>query len=109
MLRNLKVTRLCDNSFAYENILLHNKFDFDGKEEMFLECRGTIYRSLANNIEQGKIGVGTIQRNHHYLKLDQEIPLREVTLDDDQIINKLMLRITKRKKDNNLLESGTSC
>lgn len=102
MIKNLQVTNLCDNSFAFENVFLHNASDFDGKSEILLEFRGTIYRSLANGIAKGKIGIGRIQRNHYYLKLFQEIPLKEVTL-EEKYLDRVTIKLSKLEQNSKVV------
>jgi vesicle-fusing ATPase len=98
MERTLKVIKLSDNSFALENVFLHNEDDFNGKQEIFLESDNTIYKSLANNIEKGKLGIGMIQRNHHKFAFDDSLNVKEVFV-ENKILSKLVIKLSKRQRN----------
>lgn len=100
--RKFHVTRLIDNSFAYENVLQHNKSDFDGKLETYIDCGGPIYKSLASDIKKGDIGIGNVQRNHFSLALSQEVYIKEVT-PEEKPITKLTIKLSKLKVDDQLV------
>lgn len=101
-MRKFQVARLFDNSFAYENVLQHNKTDFDGLLDIYLECRGSIYKSLANDIKKGEIGIGNVQRNHMSLALSQEVYVKQVN-PDERSIGKLTVKLSKLKNDEQLM------
>ena len=100
--RKFHVTRLIDNSFAYENVLQHNKSDFDGKLETYIDCGGPIYKSLASDIKKGDIGIGNVQRNHFSLALSQEVYIKEV-IPNEKPITKLTIKLSKLKVDDQLV------
>jgi len=100
----LSVTKLPDNSFALENVVLHNPTDFPGLEDqIYLNCNGTVYRSLSNaTIPKGMLGVGNAQRMHHRFPLNALIDIHVVEI-DDKTTNKLTIKLSRRKKKNDIL------
>jgi vesicle-fusing ATPase len=100
--KTLTVTKLCDNTFALENVFLHNDVDFDGKHDIFLKCNDTIYRSISSNINIGMIGVGMVQRNHHSLGLEDMVEVEEILV-EKKLLSKLIIKVTKRIRKNNII------
>ena len=90
------VKQLSDTSFALNNNVIHNADDFNNKQELFLELEGTIYTSVASTIPKGVIGIGSVQRNHHRVKINDIIRVKEVFIDKEQYLKKLTLQISKQ-------------
>jgi vesicle-fusing ATPase len=108
MLKILEVIRLPDTSFGFENVLLHNKDDFGERDDIYVKIDNTIYRSISNEIEKGKIGLGAIHRNHHYFELGKKIKVMELKSfeRDENFTNKLVIKIARYKKkssDNSII------
>ncbi len=97
-----KVCNLTDNCFALENVLIHNSSHLKEQSELFLTIDGVVYRSIFGNVEKGKIGVGFIQRIHHNLTLDSNLLVRPYQI-KDVIVNSITIKLSFRKKQENIL------
>lgn len=76
----LKVSRLPDKDYAYENVLYHNKDDFKGLEKLHIKVNNAViyYSNHANVVSKGSICVNEIVRNKLQIKLDDSIPITKI-------------------------------
>ena len=97
-----KITKTLNNAYAYKNALVHNKNDFNGKNELHLKINNTVYPSIANSIEQHTIGIGNIIRTQLQLKENDLTQVTEYILKNN-ILNELSIKITIINKTKNII------
>ena len=74
-----KCKKLINESYAYDNILNHNKDDFSGQSKIFIRFKdGPIYPSIAcKDMDKGAIGLPWVVRNKLSLGINESIIINE--------------------------------
>jgi SpoVK/Ycf46/Vps4 family AAA+-type ATPase len=104
-----KVTNLSNNEYAHNNLLNHNKQDFNGIDKLYLKLYDyTIYPSVAvDSIPNGSIGLHQYQRSRMNLALNDPLKVIEYKIKNshvDQLDMNIMMIGNKRKQITSLHE-----
>lgn len=98
-----KIYKLTNNIYAYQNILHHNKKDFDDKNDLYLNFKDSVYRSIHNeDVQTNHVHCNGMLRIKYSLALLQEIEITPYNIQLDAKVKNLTLYINNFNKKNNI-------
>jgi vesicle-fusing ATPase len=100
-----KVTKLSSNAQSLENILIHNKSDFNNKTEVYLRINDiVVYKSIADNsVGKGFIGMSGVVRNKLILDLVTDTVTVSEYKPKPQILKNMTIKIATFSKNKNII------